>query len=420
MLIAGLIFVLSLIIIRPQDFVLELVGSRIVLYSMTALLIAWIASPLKKNLICTTQDKFISLFFCAFILSTLSVGWISFSISIFVETLKLALIYFFVATVIRNTSHLRSVTWSLVFLLTALAGSCILQHYGWDITGARMLWSPLKKVWQIRGIGIFDNPNDIAYALIFVVPFYLSALVSSNRLYRFGSLVLLIVSIYAIYLTESRGGYLATFSCFFFWIIGYMKSRKVRRVLIPVAFVVLIVAFLVKSAGYHHDESSMGRVDAWSVGMTMFKEHPLIGVGKYQFFEHHKIDSHNSFVRAGAELGLLGLYSFVGILLYSIKSLLRPGGNTPGINIYRLSYLAYLGSYIVGSIFSTRTYDLMFIVVIAITSAIERLAAAETPAGDPVSYPRVPLFISRQAAVMTILCILAWKLSCIILSRGLI
>ena len=90
-------------------------------------------------------------------------------------------------------------------------------------------------------------------------------------------------------------GYLATFSCFFFWIIGYMKSRKVRRVLIPVAFVVLIVAFLVKSAGYHHDESSMGRVDAWSVGMTMFKEHPLIGVGKYQFFEHHKIDSRSSF-----------------------------------------------------------------------------------------------------------------------------
>ena len=145
--------------------------------------------------------------------------------------------------------------------------------------------------------------------------------------------------------------------------------------------------------------------------MTMFKEHPLIGVGKYQFFEHHKIDSHNSFVRPRAELGLLGLYSFVGILLYSIKSLLRPGGNTPGINIYRLSYLAYLGSYIVGSIFSTRTYDLMFIVVIAITSAIERLAATETFQQEiPYHIPRVPLFISRQAAVMTILCILAWKL----------
>jgi putative inorganic carbon (hco3(-)) transporter len=419
MLIAGLLFVLSFIIIRPQDFMPGLFGARIILVSMGSVLIVWAMSPFKKALVATVQDKYF-LFFClAIVISTLTLRWISYSASTFIDTLKLAMIYLVMATAIRNQSQLRTVTWALVFLLTAVACYCVLQPYMYDIIGEGV-YSSVKGVWQVKGVGIFDNPNDIAYSLVLVIPFYLSVFMSSTGLSRLGSLVLLIISLYAIYLTQSRGGYLAAASCFFFWTIFNTKSRNVRLAVIVVAFLVLAGTFLVKSGSYHEEESSLGRVEAWSAGATMLKEHPLIGVGKEQFIEHFPKDSHNSFVRAGAELGLLGLYAFIGILLYSIKSLMKYGVNASGTNMYRLCLLIYLGSYIVASILSTRTYDIVFIIVIALTSAMERLAVADAPVEESVSFAAAPSFINRQVIIMTVLCLLAWKLFLLGFWRGII
>lgn len=418
MLVTGLIIFLSLITIRPQDFLDGVQGERLVFYCMGTLLAMWIVSSVPKKLVCTIQDKFVSLFFIAFVVSTMSVGWISYSVSTFIGTFKLALIYFFIVTVIRNTSDLKKVTQALVFLLTIMAFTCVLEHFGIDVTGTGMVWASEKGVWQIKGVGIFDNPNDIAYSIVLVIPFYLSSSMSSNGVLKVCSFVLLLLSLYAVYLTESRGGYLATFSCLACWALSYIENKSLRLMLIPVIFALLLCVFLLKTSGYRQDGSAMGRIDSWGAGMTMLRSHPIIGVGKGQFIEHHDLDSHNSFVRAGAELGLLGLYSFIGILLYSIKSLSRSADAVLGTNIYRIGFLSYLAAFIVGSMFSTRTYDIIFLVAVALTSAMKRIAAAEgkastkgiaaAPTAD--SLANASILMNWRVAFLTILCLVVWHL----------
>lgn len=74
----------------------------------------------------------------------------------------------------------------------------------------------------------------------------------------------------------------------------------------------MAVAFSAQTGDYRDDNSSMGRIEAWVAGMSMLQQHPLVGVGKGQFLEHYSRDSHNSFVRAGAESGSLDSMHLLG------------------------------------------------------------------------------------------------------------
>ena len=103
----------------------------------------------------------------------------------------------------------------------------VLQHHGYDITGAGMLWAPDKGIWQIKGIGNFDNPNDLAYSVVLVVPFALGFLFRTKVfLFRAASLFLLIISIYCIYLTRSRGGQVSLVASLGSWAYFWIRNPK--------------------------------------------------------------------------------------------------------------------------------------------------------------------------------------------------
>jgi O-antigen ligase len=68
--------------------------------------------------------------------------------------------------------------------------------------------------------------------------------------------------------------------------------------------------------------SSQERLEAWAVGLRLWRGSPLWGVGQNQFPEHHYITAHNSFVLAAAEMGTLGLLLFVGLYYLSFKIVL--------------------------------------------------------------------------------------------------
>jgi len=400
-----------LIIVRPQDFVRPLVGLPLVTLAMVILAIGFILTPARKKLLKTSSDKFIAFFFLAMIASTIAVHWVSYTVQIVVSTLQMAVAYYLVVNLANNEGRIKTMTWVLVTCLTIVAGMGVLQYYGWDITGNGMFWAADKGVWQIRGIGIFDNPNDLAYSVVMVIPFALGLLFRSKGISRrILSLIFLGIVAYAIWLTRSRGGLLCLVLSTILWLYLFLEKKTFRRIVAAVGIIVVIGAVVAVAGGYKQDESSMERLEAWSAGMDMLKTHPLVGVGKDQFIEHHYRDSHSSFIRSAAELGLIGLYAWLGVIYCSLISLrwIMRRGAPPEWKGYATGYAVYIPIYLTASVFSTRTYDIVFLLVIALVSASERLFSAQT-LGAREAPKRVKIF-NKNIGLLTVGVLVVLKL----------
>jgi putative inorganic carbon (hco3(-)) transporter len=416
MLFFGLLLFIFLQIIRPQDFVPGLMGVRIVLYLMVFLLIAILFSPNEKKLFRSPNDKYAGMFFLAITLSTLTLFWMSYIVDTAIATIKIALIYYFIVMVVDNENKFRKTVWTMVILMGLVALMGVLQNHGYDITGAGIVFAMDKGVWQIRGIGNFDNPNDLAYSVILIVPFLLGFLFQTKGfLGRFISLIFLIVSIYCIYLTRSRGGQVSLAASLAAWIYFWVKDPKRKRQLIIFAITGVIAVGVSQATGYREDDSAMGRIDAWSEGWQLLKSHPIIGVGKDQFIEYHERDTHSSFVRAGAELGLLGLYAFVGMIYAIALTILNLQNPTVDKKWrpYSAGFGAFFVSYIAASAFSTRTYDLVFLICVALVGVMGRLALADTDkvSAEGLLFPDETAHLwNKNVFGITIAVLVAWYL----------
>lgn len=416
----GLIFFLFLVIIRPQDIYPLLADMRIVFMTMFVLLGAWLLNN-KTKILVTLQDKYYFLLFMAISVSVIKVGWMGYILDTYNDTFKLALIYFFIVTIINTEERLINTIWIIVLLFSMVGMLGVLQFHGYDFTGAGMIWAPDKEVWQIKGIGNFDNPNDLAYSVVIVIPFAVGLILFSNTfLKKMFGVFLLFTGSYAIYLTQSRGGYLAATICLAAWVYFLFNKVYLKRLAMLVAVASIIYMATSVTQGYKEDESSMGRINAWVAGMEMLSEHPLTGVGKNQFSENHERDSHNSYVRAGSELGFLGLFAFIGILVSSIRTMTDRTILFNGMDwrIYNLSFICYLASYMTGSLFSSRVYDIVFMIMVAITSVFKRVHMNATTANAnnqvtmPVedNQPVAERIFNLRVIFYTFLAILIWKL----------
>jgi O-antigen ligase len=67
------------------------------------------------------------------------------------------------------------------------------------------------------------------------------------------------------------------------------------------------------------EASSLERTRCMYMGMQMFRESPLFGVGQGQFTEHHVQTAHNSYALVAAELGLPGMLLWVALVYMSVK-----------------------------------------------------------------------------------------------------
>ena len=293
---------------------------------------------------------------------------------------------------------------------------CVLHYHGYDFGAAAIYFNP-ERGWVLEGKGLFDNPNDLSYNVVLVVPFALSLIFQSKRfLGRFAGLFFLITSIYCIYLTRSRGGQVAVSACLFAWIYFWIKNKKVRRRMIIIALLMFLAVVSAKTAGYREDESSMGRIESWSEGWQILKNHPLIGVGKDQFKEYHSLDTHNSFVRASAELGLPGLYAFVG-MIYAVGLTILRIQSQPEESIkwrpYSASFAGFFTAYIVASVFSTRTYELLFFISVAFLGIFGRLALKDSDAVsvDGVLFPGETSHLwNKNVFGLSVAILIAWYL----------
>lgn len=237
----------------------------------------------------------------------------------------------------------------------------IAQHFGKDI----FQWATN---FGRRSFATFGNPNFLAGYLVVTLPLLLSGVFYfPQRIKKFVSGILFIVTTGVLLLTQTRGAIIAFFLSMLFWTICFFIAKR-KKLILAVALAGIVLAF---GAGgfYLHQQrlrlfdltgiSMRARFFKWYTALEMVKDHPVKGVGignlkvnyaLYQVKARERIkiplpgtsesQAHNEYLQVWAETGTLGLLTFLGIFgIYFLNRLKQVAGHRPQATSERTKFL---------------------------------------------------------------------------------
>lgn len=316
---AGLALFLGLIFIRPQDTFAELVPMRLALLVAGGSLFGWGMRllSLRKWPRWSPPMTWMLVFVGAALASALPlppsvVGERA------NELARILMILVLTTQLLRTPRQLQTFCGFLVAWSTWLAVVAIAGYYE---GGALATTEGLRA----RGSGVFDDPNGTAIALVPAVPLAIAGVLNArNFLVRAAAALAAATMVWAIYLTNSRGGFLALAATLFvFAALRFGRRGLALGLLGCLAILALGPSRLEKT--HDLDDSASDRITAWNVGLDLFRSRPVLGVGMETFQEYHELTAHNSFVLALAELGLVGTVCWVGLFVVVMRRGYRAG-----------------------------------------------------------------------------------------------
>lgn len=196
-------------------------------------------------------------------------------------------------------------------------------------------------------IGTFGHPNFLASYLLMLMPFFLVFFCETKDWKKYLWLTALIIALWAIYLSLSRGAMVGLFIGTIF--AGIFYKRKLLTV--PIFLLALLLfanifagqnfvqnnrllnRFVLRGDGLRSVES---RLEIWPATLKMIAERPIFGYGQELFKEsfekfapqkllelediHNKADrAHNEILDLASSIGVVGLLSYLCLLFIVIK-----------------------------------------------------------------------------------------------------
>ena len=278
----------------------------------------------RKFEVCWPDAGLMLAFLGAAALSCVGALWPGYAADAVSDLAKMTIVYFFLVTCANNEQGLRGVMWVMVLggLLPALG--TIKNYLQGNVTEGRAAW-----------VGIFANPNEVAYSLAILLP--LMAYLGSTRGWLTRVVLTGIAALFvtAIFVTFSRGGLIGLGAA-----LGIYAWRK-RSVWFQVVLAGAVVAGLFFGAQHwsrqqdfsqlDQDVSFQQRLATSKAGIDMFLDHPLLGVGiacsvvawplyaPHDLYTRGALITHNTFIQALSETGILGFIPFVLFIIAGIS-----------------------------------------------------------------------------------------------------
>lgn len=373
----GLVNYLLFLYLRPQDYVPGLVGAPIMLAiggATLALFVLHMAVQKRQVRVAHAPQNWLMLWLYAAIIMSVLVRMNPANVIDAITEFGTIMIMYFLISNLIDTPRRFAFVFKLLFALTlALGISGIIQYFTGKGLGGQETYEG-----RIQAVGIFSDPNDLGLALVMVMPYAFLKLFERVRPWeRALAFVTLAVLSYALFLTQSRGGLMA-----FGALLMILLSRRLGKTLgYGIGGVAMLALFVLgprMSTISTGEASAYGRIQAWGIGIDLFEQYFLFGVGYRNFTEYHFRTAHNSFVLCAAELGMFGLYAWVMVIYLSIKNCgfianeLRLKGQrrfAVYVDTIRFSLIAYcLGAY-----WLSRTYNEMLFIMVGLCTAATQI-----------------------------------------------
>jgi O-antigen ligase len=263
--------------------------------------------------------------------------------------------------------------------------------------------------WRLGRLYYYDA-NDFATFMVSAIPFGVHVLHAGRSLAAraFGGVGLVVLTLGFVW-SGSRGGFIALAAVVVFILARY-SSIPLRWRLSATALVA-IVLFATASDHYwqqmgtitsqddYNRTEETGRMQIWSRGIGYMMASPVLGVGPGNFQaaegtlspqavrQQYGIGvrwnaAHNSFVQAGAELGVPGLIMFIGVIASAFASLRRSGPleaardewGQPRAPLTPALTGSLLG-FVVGAFFLSLAYSEMLYTLVALASALRKVSS---------------------------------------------
>lgn len=338
---------ISLIIILAPFVSTTLIG--ILLFASGAFwLILTIAEPHKEGF--TSIHLLILLYWG---ISTVAVAFSPVKLAAFSGWIKFTLYLVMFALSAKVLRHPKYMSWIMtIFLLISL----VVSAYGvrQEFIGVKPLatWNDPTSVLaqDTRVYSYLGNPNLLAGYLIPAVAFSLAAVFIWKTIAQKALAVCMFITNCAcLYFTDSRGGWIALvvlFATFFvglyYWWLDYL-SPFLRTWLLPMVFggftlLIAIAILLVEPLRIRvtsifsgrGDSSNNFRINVWLSVLKMIRDNPLIGIGlgndvfnqiypKYMQTNYTALSAYSIFLEIAVESGLLGLSSFLWLIIVTIN-----------------------------------------------------------------------------------------------------
>ncbi len=357
------------IYIRPQDWVpifyaLPLID---ILTLAAVFFFMWESLQTKRFLFKTPQILLLFGFLAAIVLSHLSHTYFWGAVNSFTEFSKIVISFIIFVNIVNSERRIKISLWFIILLTVILAIQGIYQFQN----GLGWANQPLTKHGRITWIGIFNDANDLALAIVMAIGFLLAFLFGRSNIFtKSVSLLLLSILCYGLYLTNSRGGYLALAGTILFY---FITSTKKKFITVPFAACLVILAFVFGPSRLSEisaaEGSAYGRIQSWYEGVQMLKHNPLFGVGYRMFMEDYNLTAHNSYVLVSAEEGLVGLALWVAVIYSCFKGLYILRLKKPQFNTYVSGIGASLAGFLGAAFFLSRAYQVILYIMLALASS---------------------------------------------------
>ena len=261
--------------------------------------------------------------------SCLSALWPGHAVDALSDLVKMSLVFFFMVNSATTEGRLRGVIWAMVVggLFPALG---TLSHYhSGNLEEGRAAW-----------VGIFANPNEVAYSLVILLPLAAYLALTYGWLVRIALAGVSASYLGAIFVTFSRGGLVGLMV-----VLAIFAWRK-RSIWLRAGMVLALVAGAYVAQNHwtrSEDFSQLGndlsfqqRIATSQVGLSMFADHPLSGVGlgcsviawplyaPRGLYTTGALVTHNTIVQVLGETGVLGAIPFlvmIGLGLYHARQI---------------------------------------------------------------------------------------------------
>jgi O-antigen ligase len=331
------------------------------------------------------------------------------------------LIVVLLVNLLTTAGALRAATWTLILAGVLLAGLALLGMAGADLGRVDAVTTGYLAgdLTGVRLAGAIGNANDLADVLVIVVPLALYRVWDEHRrMVRIVALAALVILTTTILLTFSRGGGLALLTVLslasFRWRARYARLAVLGAVVLGAALFAPsaywdrlgasadFLAGNTQSALARGDPSLQERSHLWEVGVLMFWDHPLIGVGKGNYLDVYpsyawRVDAslpttplvaHSTPIQVLADTGMLGFASLIGALAVAVAGLrtarrqLAEAGIPHGPALAEAIELAIYG-HLIASLFISDNYPRYLWILIVLAATARQVSLRCSPSRIP-------------------------------------
>jgi O-antigen ligase len=324
-------------------------------------------------------------------------------------------VVFFIATSIFIDSRRRLETAVLLLVGSiGLASLYVVKEWAGAISHYGLLYRPGS---------VAGDPNVFSASAVTVLPIMIAFALGGNGWKRKFSIACLLLSLVAILLASSRGAFIALI------VILILQMRDVRhRGKFIVVAIVITALFLASPVSpldrlLHPTESDMESSDArlqlWSIAFRIIADHPIFGVGFWQFSPYMRKYlpfgsnlgfhvPHNTYLEITVELGMVGLVLFLAMIFFTLLNLsrLRKAARRAG-DEFTYSIATALGNgltaFVVAAFFVSTMHARVFWFTIFLSTCLPLFlvtkAADKAPNGlsAPDNAPAEPSILEPQA-----------------------